>query len=456
MLRFLSKLARKLQTAKTARAPRRPPRRAIPQLEGLEDRMVPSTAAPLNPVGFQPAIAVRPFVQSLFSPDQIRTAYSINNSTATGSGQTIAIVDAYNDPTIFNDVDVFDHRFPTNTGTNLFQRYGAASSFLTVYNQAGQMVNPAGYTGIPVDKTGHWEVETALDVEWAHAIAPGARIALVETNSDDTDLLQTLHSQLADGIQTAKQLPGVSVVSMSFGVPEFNFPIISETNYEGIFTTPAGHTGVTFLAAAGDHSYGQYPAFSPNVIAVGGTTLPADAIGNPVESQEVAWSTGSDPWDLTLGTGGGTSAVEGEPSYQQGFQSTGRRTAPDVSFDADPNTGVFMYDSFGGSAGASGWTTGDGTSLATPCWAGLMAMANQQRVAAGLPTLNSSSPTEAQTLLYGLAGVAFHDITSGLITANGHTYNAGPGYNEVTGGPIFRSTPSESDARPLSVATVRG
>jgi hypothetical protein len=407
----------------------------------MEDRLVPSTASPLTPVEFQPAIALAnnqpvnrtapSFAPALspfapgggFSPFQIRTAYSINNSTATGAGQTIAIVDAYNDPTIFGDLDTFDKQFKTTaSGTTLYQQYGPASSFLGVYNQNGAQVNPVN-SGIPVDQTGGWEKEEALDVEWAHAIAPGAQIDLVEASSDNPIILNG--NDLLTATQTAAQLPGVSVVSMSWGLQEFGgfAGLDGETSYDWIFKSPGGpHPGVTFLAATGDNSVGEWPAFSPNVIAVGGTTLTLNA-DNTIAS-ETAWNT----------TGSGTSTQEAEPSYQEGFQSTGKRTVPDVAFDADPNTGVAVYDSFHTSSAAPpGWMKYGGTSLATPCWAGLMAMTNQQRVAAFLPTLNSTSPTEAQTLLYGLAGVAFHDITSGSVTANGHTYNAGPGYDEVTG-----------------------
>ena len=118
---------------------------------------------------------VRSIRRTRYTPLQIRTAYSINNSPATGAGETIAIVDAaHNDPDLFSDLDVFDKQFATtSSGSTLYQQYGAASSFLTVYNQNGQVINPSG-TSVPVDSTGDWEVEESLDVEWAHAIAPGA------------------------------------------------------------------------------------------------------------------------------------------------------------------------------------------------------------------------------------------------------------------------------------------
>ena len=128
-------------------------------------------------------------------------------------------------------------------------------------------------------------------------------------------------------VDFARHLPGVSVVSMSWGSGEFG----SEKAYDSIFTTPAGHNGVTFVAASGDsgaYSGAQWPASSPNVVAVGGTSLYVNAVGTTVF--EAAWS----------GSGGGYSVLESEPSFQRSVQGTGRRSTPDVSMDADPNTGV--------------------------------------------------------------------------------------------------------------------
>ena len=148
-----------------------------------------------------------------YTPAQIRTAYGISSLSLDGTGQTIAIVDAYDDPGIFQALDAFDTQFRlTGSGPTLYAQYGPASSFLTVLNQNGQA------TGLPsTDPNGpgtdNWELEEALDVEWAHAIAPGAQIILVEANS------QSL-SDLMASVATAAAQPGVSVVSMSWGFPE--------------------------------------------------------------------------------------------------------------------------------------------------------------------------------------------------------------------------------------------
>ena len=239
----------------------------------------------------------------------------------TGSGQTIAIVDAYNDPNIFTDAAAFNTQF----GLPLFNNPGAPT--LTVLNQTGGTSLPGA------DGTGDAEIEESLDVEWAHAIAPQANIILFEANS-------LLTFNLMAAVKTAAAYSGVSVVSMSWGGSEFS----GETSYDSYFTTPSGHANVTFLAATGDSGApGDYPAFSPNVVAVGGTSLYLNADNS--YDYETAWS-----WNSTYnwGTGGGASTQEKEPSYQDSLpgQPFGGRETPDVSFVADPLTGVAVYDSY--------------------------------------------------------------------------------------------------------------
>ena len=220
-----------------------------------------------------------------------------------------------------------------------------------------------GGTNYPTGNSG-WGEEESLDVEWAHSIAPQANIILFEAASDsDTDLMAA--------VNTARNYPGVSVVSMSWGGSDG-----SESQYDSYFTTPSGHIGVTFLAATGDTAAPSgFPAYSSNVIAVGGTTL---TVNGSSYVSETGWSDSS----------GGQSTYETEPSYQTALQSSGWRQNPDVAFDADPNSGVSIYDSYG----ASGWFDIGGTSVACPCWAGLIATVNQLRVAGGSPTLNLRKP----------------------------------------------------------------
>ncbi len=160
----------------------------------------------------------------------------------------------------------------------LFQQYGPAANILTVYNQTGQNITASiansGSNGVPpVDPLGGWEGEEALDVEWAHAIAPEAKLDLIETNDDDSSGLPNLET----GEVTAASLPGVSVISNSWGGGEDSSELSEDTTY-------FQHPGVTYLAATGDDGAtfaneglpGGYPAFSPNVVAVGGTTLDFD------------------------------------------------------------------------------------------------------------------------------------------------------------------------------------
>jgi hypothetical protein len=343
-----------------------------------------------------------------YSPQQIRTAYGIDairfgTIVGVGSGQTIAIVDAYDDPGLVSSTD---SQFSSSDLARFDQQFNLPDppSFLKL-NQNGSPSNlpgtdPSG-AGNP---NGNWEYEEALDVEWAHAIAPGANIILVECNSSSA---QDLYA----GVAMAASLPGVSSVSMSWGDGEFG----GEGSYDSYFQTPSGHQGVTFVAGSGDGgSPGIYPAYSSHVVAVGGTSLWLGSDGS--YPGETGWS----------GSGGGISAFENEPAYQQGVQSTGFRTIPDVAFDGNHATPVSVYDSYD-DTGAGPWNNIAGTSLGAPAWAALIAIANQGRVAEGGSTLDG--PSQTLPALYTLPASDFHDITSG---SNGG-FLAGPGYDEVTG-----------------------
>ena len=328
-----------------------------------------------------------------FTPAQVRQAYGVDSIklgsvVGDGSGQTVAIVDAYDWSTAYTDLAAFDQQFGLP----------APPSFTKLNEYGGTSPLPSS------DAVGGWGVEEALDVEWVHSMAPKASIILVEANAaDESDLVQT-------AVNTARSLPGVSVVSMSFSRPEVDGLDQSENS---IFTTPTGHQGVTFLAATGDYGAPSgYPAYSPNVVAVGGTSLYLNS-DNSYQS-ESGWS----------GSGGGISTVEPVPSYQSalGFSN---RANPDVSFLADPDTGAAVYDTYDFGS-TTPWDQIGGTSLATPCWAGLIAVTNQERVAYGHTTLDG--PGQTLPLLYSISPDDYHDITSGN---NG--YQAGPGYDLVTG-----------------------
>jgi hypothetical protein len=362
-------------------------------LELLESRDLPSVSV------FQPGYVLpsgggvaRPFGTTGptgTTPAQIKQAYGFNQIAADGSGTTIAIVDAFDDPNVANDLQQFDAAF------------GLPNPTFTKVNQNGGSAMPAA--------NGGWASEIALDVEWAHAIAPGAGILLVEADSAS-------YADLLTAVSFAASQPQVVAVSMSWGGGEFS----SETSFDSVFQTPAGHTGVTFIAASGDSGApASYPPASPNVLAVGGTTLNLDASGNILG--ESAWS----------GSGGGLSAVEAQPAYQQGVvsQSSTQRATPDVAYDADPNTGFPVYDSFNNGSAAP-WSQFGGTSDAAPQWAGLIALADQERMVNGLTPLDG--PSQTLPMLYSLPASDFHDITSGS-SFGSPIESAGPGYDLATG-----------------------
>ncbi|MFT3883703.1 MAG: proprotein convertase P-domain-containing protein [Gemmatales bacterium] len=367
----------------------------------LEDRCVPTATASYDYV-LNPLAGATQYSSSGpvgLTPSQIRTAYGFNSIsfesvTGDGSGQTIAIVDAYDNPKFVSSTS---NSFNTSDLHLFDQAFGIADppSF-TKLNQNGGTSYPTGDTG--------WGGEIALDVEWAHALAPKASIVLVEANSAS-------YSDLMAAVTYARSIAGVSVVSMSWGGSEFS----GETSYDSVFTTPSGHQGVTFVASTGDSGQpGGYPAFSKNVVAVGGTRLTLGSGG--AYSSESGWTY----------SGGGISTVESKPSYQSSVTlSSTKRTIPDVSFDADPNSGVAVYDSYA-NGNNSPWEQVGGTSFSAPAWAAIFAIANQGRVINGLGTLNGA--TQTLPMLYALAASDFHDVTTG---SNG--YSASTGYDLVTG-----------------------
>jgi subtilase family serine protease len=321
--------------------------------------------------------------QAAMTPALARAAYNFNGITfggvaGDGANQTIAIVDAFNDPNIVSDLAFFDQTYSLP----------APPSFT--------IVNQSGGTNLPGNNKG-WASEIALDVEWAHAIAPGANILLVEANS-------ALTSALNSAEDFARNASGVVVVSNSWGGSEFS----TEKSMDFHYTTPAGHAGVTFTVAAGDSgAKAEYPSSSPDVLSVGGSTLKLKA--NGTRGNETVWN----------GGGGGASRFEATPSYQTGL-GIAKRGTPDVSYDANPNTGFAVFDSFG----VGGWGQFGGTSAGAPQWAALIAIADQGRTLAGKAPL-----ANAQSVLYSLPLSDFHDITTG----GSKGIQAAAGYDLVSG-----------------------
>jgi hypothetical protein len=322
-----------------------------------------------------------------YEPAQILHAYGFDRLPYDGSGQTIAIVDAYDNPALTYDLQNFD------------QLFNLPDPVLTIAQPQGQPIYNEG-----------WGLETDLDVEWAHAIAPGATILLVEAKNDSG-------SNLVAAANYARQQPGVVVVSMSWEANEFP----GEKLYDSDFTTPAGHMGgsglpggITFVAASGDNGASvAWPASSPNVLSIGGTTLTLN--DNNAIASEIGWS----------GSGGGLSIYEPEPDYQSPFQSTTMRTVPDFAYNADLATPFWTYASnYGGLQAVYG------TSAGAPQWAGLIALADQALALAGIGSLDG--PTQTIPELYNLANASYNTYYNDIVDGN-NGYQAGPGYDMVTG-----------------------
>jgi subtilase family serine protease len=335
----------------------------------------------------RPPIHFRPFAASGpsgFTPQQIWQIYGFDQVKNQGEGETIAIVDAFDDPNIQRDLAVFSQAFglPPCDTTACFEK---------VYASGKKPRTDAG-----------WALEIALDVEWAHAIAPKAKILLVEAASNSfADLLQAVNVAVQRG---------AAVVSMSWGGSEFS----SESSYSDQYFTAAG---VTFTASSGDSGNGaEFPAASPFVVAVGGTTLATNGT-------ETAWS----------GSGGGLSAYVVEPLYQATYpipnNPNGKRGIPDVAYNGNPNTGFPVYDSVR-YQGQSGWFQVGGTSAGAPQWAALFAIANSVRTASGKSHLSN-----ANIALYSAAkgSNTFYDVTTGTNGNCGTICTATAGYDYVTG-----------------------
>jgi subtilase family serine protease len=302
-----------------------------------------------------------------YGPAQFRGAYGLPATAATS--QTIAIVDAYDDPNIASDLNAYSAQYglpPCNSANPCFQK-----------------VNQEGKTGPYPQANSGWALEIALDVEVAHAVCPNCKILLVEANSASL-------ANLATAVNTAASLKA-NEISNSYGGSEFSGEA-SDSAYN--------HPGIAVTVASGDNGYGSfgYPAASPYVVAVGGTTLNLGS-GNTWGSETV-WS----------GTGSGCSsylpAQPWQTSYPNWATLTGcgtKRGVADVAADANPSTGAAVYDTVK-YQGRSGWFQVGGTSLSSPLIAGVYALAG------GVSALSPGASG-----LYGHLGdsTILHDVTSG-------------------------------------------
>jgi subtilase family serine protease len=311
-----------------------------------------------------------------YGPGQFHSAYNL--PTTAPNAQTIAIVDAYDDPNVEADLGTFS------------SLYGLPQC--TTANGCFRKINQSGGTTPPAANAS-WSLEIALDVEVAHSICQNCKILLVEASSASVGNLATAENRAAAS--------GATVISNSWGAFEFS----GETTYESAFN----HPGIAITASTGDDGYGvQYPAASRYVTAVGGTTLNLNPDGS--WSSETAWS----------GAGSGCSRYIAKPAWQTDPTCT-RRTVGDVSADADPNTGAAVYDSVT-YQGESGWFQVGGTSLASPLIAATYALAGNAA------SLNAGSAPYANPS-------ALHDVASGSNGSCGGSYlcTATSGYDGPTG-----------------------
>ncbi|MEU0414625.1 S53 family peptidase [Streptomyces griseorubiginosus] len=272
-----------------------------------------------------------------YGPSDLRSAYGLTSAAASGgTGQTIAIVDAYNDPNA--EADLAKYR----------SYYGLSAC--TTANGCFKKVSQTGSTtGLPSSDAG-WSEEISLDLDMVSAIAPNAHILLVEAKS-------ATMANLGTAVNEAVKL-GAKFVSNSYGGSESS----SDTSYDSSYFN---HPGVAITVSAGDAGYGaEYPAASKYVTSVGGTALTASSTTRGWT--ESVWKTSS-----TEGTGSGCSAYDAKPTWQTDTGCT-KRMISDVSAVADPATGVSVYDSYGVTAG---WYTFGGTSAAAPIIAGVYALA---------------------------------------------------------------------------------
>jgi hypothetical protein len=334
------------------------------------------------------AISGPPFKGYLFeTPASLACIYKLVSSlpgcnpndvsaVPTGGSTVIAIVDAYDNPGAARDLARFSKQFGL-----------PAANFQVVFATGTRPLRDPG-----------WEIEESLDVQWAHAMAPNAKIYLVEAASNAFQDLFTAETVAASLVANN----GGGVVSNSWGGSEF----AGEAAYDPFFSFP----GVVYFASAGDGPGVIYPSASPNVVAVGGTTLSRDA-NTGAFIFESAWNS----------AGGGLSQFEPVPSYQKGVTKvvSGQRGVPDVSAAADPNSGLWVWDS-----GNGGWYIVGGTSASSPIWAGIVSAAGSNA---------GSSAAELRTIYKNRGNrTDFTDVKSGVCGPwNGNLTL--PGYDLCTG-----------------------
>ena len=310
------------------------------------------------------------FIGSGYGPSQIAHAYGFDliATNGSGKGQTIAIIVAYGSPTLQQDLNVF------------CSQYGLPATNIPIIYPSGK----------PRSGDSGWASETSLDVEWSHAMAPQASIVVVV--SPDNSI-----NNLMGSVNYAVTNVKASVVSMSWGTPEF----YGDNSYDSTFN----NSSTVFVAAAGDNGAEvDWPACSPYVLGVGGTSLKCST--NGTITSESGWS----------GSGGGVSATETLPAFQVGWNVNSGRAVPDVSYVADPYTGMEVYCN-------GSWAVFGGTSAGAPQWAALLARRG---------SLGNLLNAAFGTVLYGNAS-SFYATDLRDVTSGNNGYPCVTGYDLVTG-----------------------
>ena len=349
-----------------------------------------------------------------YSPAYLQSAYNVASLGAAGSdgvGQTVAIVDASSNPKLVSDLVYYRHYFNLPACPSGTVSSSASGCALEIVNQSGA-ASPLPSTNLS------WGLEEAIDAEMISALCPNCQILIVEATTASL-------SDLGASVDTAVRL-GANVVSNSYGSPEFaTETALSSSDYQ--------HPGVPIVAAAGDNGYGvQFPAASPNVVAVGGTTLIQNFATGTRDGFENVWND----------SGSGCSLYEPKPSWQHD-PGCSRRTVADVAALANPNTGAWVYDTFG----ASGLYVAGGTSVATALVSALYGVANT----------GSSDMFAPGAVLYKAGSGALYKVSAGSNSSCGNylcsAAESSNGYNGPTGLGTPGGVPNSLAALDLSSAS---
>ncbi|HXN03298.1 MAG TPA: S53 family peptidase [Candidatus Acidoferrum sp.] len=375
---------------------------------------------------------------SCYGPSDMARQYDFTPEYAAGhdgSGQTIVIFDSFGSPTMRQDLATFDSDFGLPAPPS-FKIYEPEGNVVLNYDN---LPSPVNFHNKNVTNEVGWAYETSLDVEYAHAMAPGANIALVVIPVAETQGVQGVPN-MENAQSFALQNHLGTIWSNSWGTTEQAFHTANSIQQLNGFYHAARQQGVSAFFASGDFGVTNtdkqgrlfpfptviFPTSSPDVVSVGGTMIPVPQPALTSYNPEAVWNEFG-----FLGTGGGYSAVFGEPAYQAAAgipDPASARGVPDVAYNSAVVSQVLVYESFDPIFGA-GWVGLAGTSAAAPQWAAVDAIANQADGALGF--LN---PRLYQIYRNGSYSTAFHDITVGDNSASGVTgYSATAGWDPATG-----------------------